>query len=94
MVAPDKIEIGSNDFGRESIRFLKKISNGQIIVVEKESLNDKNVFENVNMWGKLSDVVNAKNPNVHVRNVVISTSDVAKIIKDAETAIIKDKNKY
>ncbi|MBR6310026.1 MAG: hypothetical protein IKR52_02350 [Paludibacteraceae bacterium] len=60
---------------------------------KKESLNDPNVFETVNMWGKLSDVVNApKNPNIHVQNVPISTSDIAKIIQDAEIAIIKDEN--
>lgn len=45
------------------------------------------------MWGKLSDVVNAKCPNVHVRNVTISTSDVSNIIKEAEMAIIKDEEK-
>ena len=60
---------------------------------KKESLNDPNVFETVKMWGKLSDVVNApKNPNIHVQNVPISTSDIAKIIQDAEIAIIKDEN--
>lgn len=93
MVSPDYIEKGSNDFGRESIRFVKNLSNGTLIVVEKESLNDKDVFETVNMWGTLSDVVNAKSPNIHVRNVAISTSDVANIIKDAELAIIKDEKK-
>ena len=75
------------------MRFIKKLSNGFVIVVEKESKNDENVFETVNMWGKLSDVVNAKCPNVHVRNVTISTSDVANIIKEAEMAIIKDEEK-
>jgi hypothetical protein len=93
MVSPDYIEKGANDFGRESIRFVKNLSNGTLIVVEKESLNDKDVFETVNMWGTLSDVVNAKSPNIHVRNVAISTSDVANIIKDAELAIIKDEKK-
>lgn len=93
MVCPDSLEKGSDDYGRESVRFIKKLSNGFVIVVEKESKNDESVFETVNMWGKLSDVVNAKCPNVHVRNVTISTSDVANIIKEAEMAIIKDEEK-
>lgn len=91
MVCPDAIEKGSDDNNRESIRFIKNVSNGVLLVVEKESKNNADKFETVNMWGKLSDVVNAKSPNIHVRNVTISTSDIAKIIKDAEEAIIKDK---
>ena len=91
MVAPDRIEKGSDDLSMESVKFIKKLSNGDLIVVEKESINNPDVFETINMWGKLSDVVNAKSPNIHVRNVLISTSDVAKIIKDAELSIIKDK---
>lgn len=91
MVCPDSIEKGSDDNNRQSIRFKKNISKGIIIVVEKESRINTDVFETINMWGTLSDVVNAKNPNIHVQNVLISTSDVAKIIKDAEIAIIKDK---
>ncbi len=102
MVCPTRIEAGSVDNGLKSVRFIKKLSDGHLIVVEKEvpavrkrtTEKDKKVYETVNMWGKLSDVVNApKNPNVHVRNVVISASDVANIIKDAEMAIIKDNKK-
>ena len=69
------------------------VSCGKIVVVEKECLNSQDDFETINVWGELSEGVNAPNdPNKNARNVFLSMSDVAKIKKDAETAIFFNNN--
>ena len=93
LISPDYITKGSVLNGRESIRFYKMVSCGKIVVVEKECINSQEDFETINVWGELSEGVNApKDPNKNVRNVFLSTSDVAKIKKDAETAIFFNNN--
>ena len=80
--------------GRESIRFYKNLSNGYVVVVEKEYKNNPNDMETINIWAELSPsaATNARKnaPDTHVRNAILSTEDAAKIRKDAETAIEND----
>ena len=98
MTAPDYIRRGSEDItGRESVKFYKTLSNGYVIVVEKEQKNSPNDMETITMWAEMSssNVADARtnsSPAIDARNVIISTEDAAKIRKDAEDAIAKDKN--
>ena len=97
MTASDYVEKSSTDIsGRESIRFYKTLSNGYVVVVEKEYKNSPNDMETITMWAEMSSsaATNAhKNaPDTHVRNAILSTEDAAKIRKDAETAILNDVN--
>jgi len=93
MVAPDSVTKGSTDVtGRESVRFYRDLSNGYVVVVEKEYKNSPDDLETITMWAELSKATNARKnaPDTHVRNAILSTSDVVKIIKDGETAIEND----
>lgn len=98
LTAPTRVQRGSIDVvGRESVRFVKEISNGTILVVEKEQKNSPDGMETITMWAEKSssNVADAlsdkgKSPTIDARNVIISTEDAAKIRKDAETAIIND----
>lgn len=94
MVAPDRVEKGSTDAsGRESIRFIKNLSNGVVVVVEKEYKNSPDDMETINIWADLSsEAINAQQkaaPGIHVQNAILDI-DVAKIRKDAEEAIRAD----
>lgn len=94
MTAPDRVEKGSTDVrNRESVRFYKNLSNGYIVVVEKERINSSDDMETISFWIEMSsEATNAQRnvvPDINVRNAILST-DVAKIRKDAETAIEKD----
>ena len=94
MVAPDEIVKGNTDItGREGIRFYKYLSNGYIIVVEMEYKNSQNDMETITMWAeKSSTATNAQSKtttDMNVRNAISST-DVAKIRKDAENAMSDD----
>lgn len=94
MTAPDRVEKGSTDIrNRESVRFYKNLSNGYIVVVEKEQMNSSDDMETINFWIEMSpEATNAQQnvvPDINVRNAILS-SDVAKIRKDSETAIEKD----
>lgn len=96
MTAPDYIRKGSEDItGRESIRFYKTLSNGYVVVVEKEQKNSPHDMESITMWAEKSpsNVADARinsSPTIDARNVIISTEDAAKIRKDAEEAIVND----
>jgi len=96
MTAPDRVEKGSTDAsGRESVRFYKTLSNGYVVVVEKEYKNSPNDMETITMWAeKSSAATNARSeknaPDTLVRNAIRSI-DAAKIRKDAETAIANDR---
>ena len=98
MTAPDYIRRGSEDItGRESVKFYKTLSNGYVIVVEKEQKNSPNDMETITMWAEMSssnvaDARTSSSPAIDARNVIISTEDAAKIRKDAEDTIAKDKN--
>lgn len=94
MTAPDRVSKGSTDVsGRESIRFYKDLSNGYVVVVEKEYKNSPNDMETINIWAEMSSkATNAQReavPDIHVLNAILST-DAAKIRKDAEIAIQND----
>lgn len=97
MIAPDRIEKASMDAsGRESVRFYKNLSNGYIVVVEKEYKNSPDDMETITMWAEMSsEAINARHktavPDTHVQNAILST-DVAKIQKDARIAIESDRN--
>lgn len=92
MTAPDRIIKGNTDItGREGIRFYKNLSNGYVLVVEREYKNSPNDMETITMWAeKSSAATNARSqknaPDMLVRNAIRST-DIAKIQKDAEAAI-------
>ena len=94
MTAPDYVKKASTDAsGRESIRFYKNLSNGYVVVVEKEYKNSPDDMETITMWAeKSSEATNARQrtvPDTHVQNAILST-DAAKIRKDAEDAIKAD----
>jgi len=94
MTAPDYVKKASTDAsGRESIRFYKNLSNGYVVVVEKEYKNSPDDMETITMWAeKSSEATNARQrtvPDTHVQNAILST-DTAKIRKDAEDAIKAD----
>ena len=95
MVSPSYVERGSFDsVGSESVRFYKVLSNGYVVVVEKEQKNSPNDMETITMWAELSaNVPNARNmrPSKSTsETVTISPDDAAKIRKDAENAIRAD----
>ena len=94
MTAPDEVAKASTDItGRDSVRFYKNLSNGYVVVVEKEYKNSPNDMETITMWAELSSkATNARQnaaPDTHVRNAILDT-DIAKIRKDAENAIEKE----
>ena len=94
MTAPDYVKKASTDVsGRESVRFYKELSNGYVVVVEKEYKNSPDDMETITMWAETSsEATNARQetvPDTHVQNAILST-DAAKIRKDAETAIEND----
>ena len=94
MTAPDYVKKASTDVsGRESVRFYKNLSNGYVVVVEKEYKNSPDDMETITMWAELSSgATNARQnavPDTHVLNAIPST-DSAKIRKDAEDAIHGD----
>lgn len=91
MTAPDRIEKGSTKNNRESVRFIKNISNGYVVVIEKEFDNSADDLETINMWAELSDVSNAtRTPDSTSETPTIGRSDFAKIRKDAEDAILSE----
>ena len=98
IVAPDYVRKGSVDQkGNESIRFYKTLSNGYVVVVEKEQIESPHGLESITMWAEQSssnvaDARHKTSPAIDVRSVIISTEDAAKIRKDAENAIAKDQN--
>ena len=95
MVAPDLVQKGNMDAaGRESIRFIKNIDNGEVIVVEKEQKNSPDDMDTITMWADLSsNVLDARQRrplSTTSETVIISSDSVAKIRKDAEKAIRAD----
>ena len=95
MVAPDYVRKGSEDVtGRTSVLFYKELSNGYVVVAEKEYKNSPDDMETITIWAEMSDkATNAQRiaaPDTHVQNAILDI-DAAKIRKDAEIAIAKDK---
>ena len=94
MYAPDDIMEGSVDsLGRRSIRFISKLSNGVVVVVEKEQKNSPHDMDTITMWADMSGRVShgQKDPESTIARSVISTIDAAKIRKKSESAIENDK---
>ena len=96
MTAPDYVRRGSDDVsGRVSVRFYKELSNGYVVVAEKEYKNSPDDMETITMWAEMSDkATNAQRktaPDTHVQNAILDIN-AAKIRKDAENAIAKDQN--
>lgn len=94
MTAPDYVMEGSTDVtSRRSIRFYKELSNGYVVVAEKEYRNSPDDMETITMWAEKSDkATNAQRnaaPGTHVQNAILDI-DAAKIRKDAEIAIEND----
>ena len=57
MTAPDYVEKSSTDItGRESLRFYKSLSNGYVVVVEKEYKNSPDDMDTITMWANLSSL--------------------------------------
>ena len=57
MVAPDRVRPGSvASDGRISIRFEKDLSNGVVLVVEKEQKNSPDDMDTITMWANLSSL--------------------------------------
>lgn len=57
MIAPDRVVPGSmGTDGRESIRFEKDLSNGIVLVVEKEQKNSPNDMDTITMWATVSSL--------------------------------------
>lgn len=94
MVAPDEVKKGTIDTqGRESVKFYKTLSNGYVVVVEKEWVNSTEDLETINIWAE-ETLSNASLPTKDQpstsETAYISRSDATKIRKDAELAIEKD----
>ncbi|MDR2562506.1 MAG: hypothetical protein LBC98_01025, partial [Prevotellaceae bacterium] len=100
MYAPDRIEKGTTENGRESIKYYKNLSDGYVVVVEREGVETKSDMENINMWGedkKSQSPYVAYAPNNRAsrrtpKTLIISPTDVAKIMQDFDTAIKKQQN--
>jgi hypothetical protein len=99
MYAPDRVEKSEPQVnGSESIKYIKELSDGTVVVVEREGRNDVEEMENINMWAdkknSLSpyDVYAPKNRASHATSatLVISPKDAAKIRQDFEIAIEKE----
>lgn len=89
MTAPDIVEKGSMDtIGRESLRFKKNLSNGYVVVVEKEQKNSPYAMGTITMWAELSSS-NVSDARTTVRPLN-STSQPANAIgmTNARTVII------
>lgn len=85
MIAPTKVEKGTTDkLGIESIRFIKTLSNGSIIVVEKEYKKSPDDMETITMWAESS--AKASNAQSHRSSLEI---DVPNAILDTDIAKIK-----
>lgn len=80
MIAPTRVEKGTTDkFGFESVRFYKAISNGIVVVVEKEMKKDPQDMESITMWAeKSANVPNARKmrPSKSTSETVIISPDV------------------
>ncbi|GHT33111.1 hypothetical protein FACS189434_06470 [Bacteroidia bacterium] len=65
MGAPDRIEKRPSDSkGRESIRYIKDINNGKIVVVEREISPDNGKMENITMWATKNHSTGANSANL------------------------------
>lgn len=95
MTSPTRIEKGSTSRdGTESIRYIKEITNGTVIVVEQERKLDVSDMENITMWAETKshspNVSDARSKNRPLN----STSQPASVQgSDARTVIISPNDK-
>ncbi|MGN1220175.1 MAG: hypothetical protein ACI4TU_04475, partial [Candidatus Cryptobacteroides sp.] len=95
MSAPTRVVKGTSAInGTESVRYEKELSDGIVIVVEREGRFDVEDMENITMWAEKKSATNVtvtkKASHSTSETIVISEADAAKIRKDAETAIKND----
>ncbi|MDR0618897.1 MAG: hypothetical protein LBG17_03240 [Bacteroidales bacterium] len=95
MGAPDKVEKGNvTAMGAESIKYYKTLSNGYVVVVEREISPESNKMENITMWAEKSSAnatsANQKGASVITSETSIRPNDATKIQKDFESAIEKE----
>jgi hypothetical protein len=53
LIAPDEILPGSESYGRQSVRYVKHLSNGRIIYIEAEGNLDGDELVSKNMWANI-----------------------------------------
>ena len=53
LIAPDEILPGSESYGRQSVRYVKHLSNGKIIYIEAEGNLDGDELVSKNMWANI-----------------------------------------
>lgn len=95
MSAPTRVVKGSmSSNGTESVRYEKDLSNGVVIVVEREGRFDVSDMENITMWAQKKSATNVtvapRASHSTSETIVISETDAARIRKDAENAIRND----
>ena len=92
MSAPTRVVKGSMSLnGTESVRYEKELSNGIVVVVEREGYFGIEDMENITMWAEKKSATNVtvaqRASHSTSETIVISEADAAKIRKDAEDAI-------
>lgn len=97
MSAPTRVVKGSmSSNGTESVRYEKDLSNGVVIVVEREGRFDVSDMENITMWAQKKSATNVtvapRASHSTSETIVISEADAARIRKDAENAIRNEEN--
>ncbi|MDY4626198.1 MAG: LPD23 domain-containing protein [Prevotella sp.] len=95
MAAPTRVVKGTRAVnGTESVRYEKDLSNGTVLIVEREGRFDVEDMENITMWAQKKPATNVTvaqgASHSTSETIVISETDAAKIRKDAEEAVKKD----
>jgi len=95
MAAPTRVVKGTRAAnGTESVRYEKDLSNGTVLIVEREGRFDVEDMENITMWAQKKPATNVTvaqgASHSTSETIVISETDAAKIRKDAEEAVKKD----
>ena len=95
MAAPTRVVKGTRAAnGTESVRYEKDLSNGTVLIVEREGRFDVEDMENITMWAQKKSATNVTvaqgASHSTSETIVISETDAAKIRKDAEEAVKKD----
>lgn len=86
MSAPTRVVKGNTAAnGTESVRYEKELSNGIVVVVEREGRFDVENMENITMWAEKKSATNVtvaqRASHSTSETIVISEADAAKIQK-------------
>lgn len=99
MASPTSVTLGSKSevFGTtvNSVRYTKELDDRKVVVVERELGKNNTHMGNVTMWVQLTAdrvVVADKDHAITPETHPLSPSDIAKIRKDAEMAVVEDVN--